>query len=84
MLSFIFPPLFPNLPPLAHLVNPDGKAIFSYSNILIWLAKRFMALQKFDCKKVLFPNGKYYYPLSFSEIQSWMNHRSTVKTDKII
>jgi len=25
MVSFIFPPLFPNVPPLVYLVNPDGK-----------------------------------------------------------
>jgi len=65
MMSFIFPPLFPNVPPLVHFANPD--------------AKKYMALQKYDSKKFIAPNGKYYYPLNFSEVQNWMSHRSVMR-----
>jgi len=65
MMSFIFPPLFPNVPPLVHFANPD--------------AKKYMALQKYDSKKFIAPNGKYYYPLNFSEVQNWMTHRSVMR-----
>jgi hypothetical protein len=65
MMSFIFPPLFPNVPPLVHFANPD--------------AKKYMALQKYDSKKFIAPNGKYYYPLTFSEVQNWMTHRSVMR-----
>lgn len=65
MMSFIFPPLFPNVPPLVHFANPDSK--------------KYVALDKYDSKKFLAPNGKYYYPLNFSEVQSWMSHRSVMR-----
>jgi len=68
MVSFIFPPLFPNVPPLVYLVNPD--------------AKRFSALQKYDSKKQLFPNGKYYYPIAFSEVTGWISHKNIMRIVK--
>mmetsp|Transcript_34881 Transcript_34881/g.31399 ORF Transcript_34881/g.31399 Transcript_34881/m.31399 type:complete len:193 (-) Transcript_34881:753-1331(-) len=68
MASIILPPYFPNVAPLVHLINPDSK--------------RFVALQKYDTKKILFPNGKYYYPLSFSEIQNWSSHKQIMRIVK--
>lgn len=78
-MSFIFPPLFPNVPPLVHFANPDGMVSRDHPNSSnYYLAKKYMALQKYDSKKFIAPNGKYYYPLNFSEVQNWMTHRSVV------